>query len=401
MPDRIMTRRKFLATTAVAAGGSVLAGLGPLRLFAADQAFEPDPYNDRTVVRVYDPLVSSFVFGISDRNFYYRTFDISRLESMLGTALRQITEAATVPAAWRMIMPGVSASSKIAVKVNINCSHELNGDHGAYWASAPNTSPPMMAALARSLAQAGIRQENITFFDRSRTFEKQWKEDLLALCPGVVAQGSGDVGASSAGIVLSNGLPSVEIPLPVMNADYLINMHLLKKHNSGATGALKNLLGLSNNVPRIAHQGGAKEFHTGTLLRELSLNAEIRKRAVLCVCEAVFGNRLPTENMAPLQKTDAFPNGKPSSLIVSRGPFFQDLAILNFINYEMTGSVNTVCSDGKDGWLRNCANAVPNFTSDCLGSASLVSSPAASRLPPKDLSYPLAKVRYISVGTET
>jgi hypothetical protein len=208
------------------------------------------------------------------------------------------------------------------------------------------------------------------------------------------------VGVSNASIVLGNGLPPVGIPLPVMDANYLINLHLLKKHNSGATGALKNLLGLSNSVPRIAHQGGAKEFHTGTLLRELSLNAEIRKRAVLCICEAVFGNRLPTENMAPLQKMDAFPNGKPSSLIVSRSPFFQDLTILNFINYEMTGSVNTVCSDGRDGWLRNCVNAVPNFTSDCLGSASLVSSPVASRLPPKDLSYPLAKVRYVSVGTE-
>ncbi len=401
MHDGIMTRRDFLATTTVAAGGTMLAGFQLGNLLAADQGIEPDPYNDRTVVRVYDPLVSSFVFGTSDRNFYYRTFDINRLESMLGTALRHITGAANVSAAWQRIMPGVSARSKIAVKVNINCSHELNGDHGAYWASAPNTSPRMMAALARSLAQVGVRQENITFFDRSRTFEKEWKSDLHALCPSVLAQGGGEVGASRASIVLGNGLPSVELPMPVMDADYLINLHLLKKHNSGATGAMKNLLGLSNSVPRIAHQGGAKEFHTGTLLKELSMNAEIRKRAVLCICEAVFGNRLPTENMGPLQKTDAFPNGKPSSLIVSRSPFFQDLAILNFINYEMTGSVNTVCSDGRDGWLRNCVNAVPNFTSDCLGAASLVSSPAASLLPPKDLSYPLAKVRYVSVGTKT
>lgn len=379
----------------------MLGGFQPGNLFAATRTFESDPYNDKTVVRVYYPLVSSFVFGTSDINFYYRTFNIKRLEAMLGTALRQITGAKTVPAAWRMIIPGVSSSSKIAVKVNINCSHELNGDHGAFWASAPNTSPSMMAALTKSLEQAGLRQENITFFDRSRTFEKEWKADLHAQCPAVLSQGGGEVAASGTSIVLNNSLPSVDIPLPVMNADYLINLHLLKKHYSGTTGAMKNLLGLAGNVGRIAHQGGAKEFNTGTLLRELSLNAEIRKRAVLCISEGVFGNRLPTENMKPLQKTDVFPNGKPSSLIVSRSPFFQDLALLNFINYEMTGDVNKISGDSKDGWLQNCVNAVPNFTSDCLGSASLVSSPAASRLPPKDLSYPLAKVRYISVGTES
>lgn len=398
MPGLVMTRREFLLTTTAAAGGSVLAGLQPGSLFAADRGFETDPYSDRTVVRVYDPLVSSFVFGTSDKNFYYRTFDISRLEAMLGTALRQLTAAANAAAAWRRIMPGVSPTSKIAVKININCSHELNGDHGAYWTSAPNTSPSMMVALTKSLEQAGVWQENITFFDRSRTFEKEWKADLHAQCPKVLAQGSREVSASGTSLALSDGLPSVDIPLPVMEADYLINLHLFKKHYSGCTGALKNLLGLSNNVGRIAHQGGSKEFHTGPLLKELSLNGEIRKRAVLCMSEAVFGNRLPTENMAPLQKAEAFPNGRPSSRIVSRSPFFQDLILLNFINYEMTGNVNTMASDSRDGWLRSCLNAVPNFTSDCIGAASLADTTAGSRLPPKDLSYPPAKVRYISIA---
>lgn len=395
----LMTRRGFLSTAAVGAGGAVLAGLRPDELRAAAGVFETDPYNDKTVVRVYDPLVSSFVFGKSDRNFYYRTFDVTRLEAMLGAAIGRISGAGTVAEAWRMIMPGVSSTSKIAVKININCSHQLNGDHGAFWTSAPNTSPSMMAALTKSLAQAGVRQESITFFDRSRTFEKEWKADLAARCPNVVALGSNEVGASHTSIALSEGLPEVEIPQPVMEADYLINLHLMKKHYSGVTGAMKNLLGLAGNVGRIAHQGGAKEFHTGPLLRELSLNAEIRKRAVLCISEAVLGNRLPTENMGPLQKTDAFPDGKASSLIVSRSPFFQDLVLLNLINYEMTGAVNTICSDGNDGWLRKCAGAVPNFSSDCLGSASLTASPAASRLPPKDLWYPAGKVRYLSVGS--
>jgi hypothetical protein len=401
MPDNIVTRREFLSTTAAAAGGAVLAGLGPAHVLAAEAPLETDPYNDKTVVRVYDPSVSSFVFGTSEKAFYYRTFDSDRLEGMLGTALRQITGAATVAAAWQKIMPGLSSASKIAVKVNINCSHELNGDHGAHWTTAPNTSPRMMAALAKSLEQVGVKQEHITFFDRSRTFENEWKTDLKAQCPGVLAQGGREVAASTTEIVLSNDLPAVDIPQPVIDADYLINLHLLKKHYSGVTGAMKNLLGLTNNVGRIAHQGGVKEFHTGALLRELTMNAEIRKRAVLCISEAVLGNRLPTENMNPLQKTDAFPSGKPSSLIVSRSPFFQDLVLLNFMNYEMTGNVNTVGSDSKDGWLRNCVNAVPSFKSDCLGAASLVDSPRGSRLPPKDLAYPSAQVRYISSAMDS
>jgi hypothetical protein len=41
---------------------------------------------------------------------------------------------------------------------------------------------------------------------------------------------------------------------------------------------------------------------------------------------------------------------------------------------------------------------VPNFTSDCIGAAKLADSPAGSLLPPKDLSFPSAKVKYISVA---
>jgi hypothetical protein len=317
---------------------------------------------------------------------------------MLETGLRQLSGASTPAAAWHKLLPGLSPAARIAVKININCAHELEGDHGAHWASAPNTSPSMMAALAKSLENAGIPQRNITFFDRSRTFEKEWKADLFAQCPNVLAQGRGEVAGSGASIALSGGLPSIEIPKPVMDADYLINLHLFKKHFSGATGAMKNLLGLADNVAKIAHQGGAREFHTGPLLREISMNAEIRKRAVLCICEAVFGNRLPTENIGPLEKTDAFPNGKPSSLIVSRSPFFQDLAILNYINYEMTGDVQTVCSDGNIGWLRNCVHAVPNFTAEAIGSARLIDTPGGSLLPPKDLAYPPARLKFVSLG---
>ena len=129
------------------------------------------------------------------------------------------------------------------------------------------------------------------------------------------------------------------------------------------------------------------------------MHPEIRKRAVLFVSEAVFGNRLPTENVRPLEKADAFPDGKPSSIIVSRSPFFHDLVILNYINYEMTGNVHILPADSHDGWLRNCVGAVPSFTGDVIGSASLVRTPASSRLPATDLSYPPERLNFISIAS--
>ena len=360
-----------------------------------------DPYDDPTVVRVYDPKASSLVFGESDVHFYYRSFDVDRMQGMLERAVSAIAGTSSVSAAWRRILPGLRPGAKVAVKVNLNCSHELNGDHGAFWTSAPNTSPSMMAALAMSLGKANIAQTNITFFDGSRTFEAQWKADLRSLCPNVLAQGKGEVKLSGEAIVLADGLPEVKIPSPVMEADYLITLHLFKKHYSGTTGAMKNLLGLAENVGAIAHQGGAREFHTGAVLKDISMNREIRKRAVLCISEAILGNRLPTENIRPLQKIDAFPNGKPSSLIVSRSPFFQDLVLLNLINYEMTGDVNAICSDGQDGWLRRCVGTVPAFRSECIGSARMIHNPAGGPLPPKDLSYPDGCVRYLALGEQS
>ena len=137
--------------------------------------WEHDGYSDKRVVRVYDPAVAAaYSFGTE---YYWRKFDAARVEAMLDTGIRQLAGAATPADAWARILPGVSPASTVVVKVNLNNSAR------DWKAVALNTSPAMMAALARSLNQAGVIHDNIVFLDCSRSFPDEMKTDLSLSVP--------------------------------------------------------------------------------------------------------------------------------------------------------------------------------------------------------------------------
>ena len=378
----VFSRRKFVGTSAQAAAAGLLAhsALPPSLLAAVASPWEPDGYNHKVVVRIYDPAVSAnYTFGTP---FYWRSFDAARLEAMLDAGIMQIAGASTPRLAWQKILPGVSGSSRIVVKAN------LNNTAREWKAAALNTSPAMMVALAKSLNQAGVRNENLTILDCSRSIPDEMKNDVLG------AGSRRAAGRRPAARLRSNAGDALR--------------RFLRHSPAGARRRLSDQLPPDEEARRrtdrrheklLRHegrwQGHLRPWHArwmhGHQIRGIVTNQEIRKRLKLCINEAVLAANSP-DTLDTWTFSDLFPDGRPSSLILSRNPFLQDVVGWDFVRAECS---RFPCRVGPSiTWLKNCAGYLPNWRVEAVESGVLVDG--APGMPPKDMRYDPALVEYIS-----
>jgi hypothetical protein len=341
---------------------------------------EGEAYSDQRVVRIYEGAVASQCrFGAE---FYWRAFDMALLTSMLEAGIMNLVSVRSPTKAWAKILPGLSRDSRLVVKVN------LNNTRRDWKATALNSSPAMMITLARSLTRAGMRGTNITFLDCSRPFPEEMVTEVEAQCPGVRCLGGAQAGSSDT-IEMPYGGPFV-IPQVVMDAEHLISCHLMKKHDGGHTGAIKNLFGLkADGRVTFAHRDPG--WMNGDQCRRIITHPEIRKRLKLNLCEALLAAKSP-DTLDPYGFVDLFPEGKPSSLMLSRSPYHQDVVAWDFVRAECS---RFDCRPGDSiQWLKGCAGAVPQWNVAAIESGRLVAG--APGLPPKDLVYDPAVLEYVS-----
>jgi Domain of unknown function (DUF362) len=394
-----MKRREFiLASAGMTAWGLLPAGALARELAAAERRL-PEPYDDNKVVRVYDPRVADYQFG--GQAIPWKTINQAVLAQMLDKALLEISGEKNGARAWKKILAGTTqgklSDKRIAVKVNFN--NTIRDVRRTL-----NNSPAMISVLARSLADAGFAQRSICVFDCSRPFPQEFKAVVRQnRLEEVTLLGKGDqLPASGQMIFLSDnrgmqkaGKPLDRYPIPqcVMEADYLINLHLVKIHMPGVTGAMKNLFGLQEDVGFYMHQPGAKSFERAFHLPDISLNEDIRKRARLNLAEFIFGGHTP-DTLDKFTNETFFPGGLPASLIVSRSPFYHDTVLRAFIEAEYETCVPVLTrfqTIGPDLWLRNSAERYPAWKFDHAG------HPEAKQegRPRKDLAF--AQVNYVSI----
>ena len=393
-----MKRREFILTTA----GFTVLGLRSNSIankISVEESKFPDAYDDRKVVRVYDPRITDYNFdGISA---YWKTIDLNILRQMLSRSLKEISEEKDEVKALKKVLSGSIVADlskkKVAIKVNFNNTfRDIR--------TTLNTSPAMMSAMARSLLDAGLHQENICFFDCSRPFPIEFKKEVWANnLEQVIMLGIGDyLPESDQDIFLSDNkglridnkpLDLYPIPQCIINADYLINMHLVKIHSTGVTGAMKNLFGLSKNVALYMHQSTVKDFPESNHLPDISLNKEIKRRAKLNIAEFIFGGHSP-DTIDKFTNEAFYPKGLPASLIVSRSPFYHDTVLYSFIKEEYetcTPGLERFKVMGPDTWLKKSSEQYPAWKYD---QGVSIQSNEEGR-PNKDLLF--SHVNYVSI----
>lgn len=396
-----MRRREFLSATA----GVTALALLPKGLLAngllSNSNFSLDAYTDNKVVRVYNSAVASYDF--SGTGIYWKTIDQNVLNQMLAKSLSEISGEKDVANAWKMILGGNRkidlSGKKVAVKVNFNNTiRDVK--------TTLNNSPAMLAVLTRSMITAGVQEQNVCFFDCSRPFPDEYKNEVRALgLNKVVLLGKTDgLPVSEKTIFLQDnkgflrdGKPTDQYPIPqlLIDADYLVNLHLVKMHSPGVTGAMKNLFGLAETVWFYMHHAPTKSFHVSNHIADLSLNPEIRLRARLNIAEFIFGGHTP-DTIDKFNNEAFYPGGKPASLIVSRSPFYHDTVLYSFAKAEFEACDpaklrKDLQKFGSDIWLKNASDQLPAWKFD---QAKFIEVAKAGR-PQKDLGF--SNVNYVSM----
>ena len=187
------------------------------------------------------------------------------VNDMLTNGIKNLTGSDTLSEAWNNLFVhfnstrdrgnvGYQPQEKIAIKVNLTGKGIVKDDR-------VDQTPQLMYAMLKQLTEeVGVAQEDITIGDPYRKYSKVYLDKFMDDYPSVnyvgaeTEDGVKQTMPSRDGvIVFSDGQHTSSIPQYYIDADYFLNISILKSHESaGITMAAKN------------HQGSVLEKGDGT-----------------------------------------------------------------------------------------------------------------------------------------
>jgi len=213
------------------------------------------------------------------RNDYWSQDDNTNqdvVNTMVSDALQMLTSTDSDAAAWDALFRdfnishgkgdvGYSADEKIVIKINLNSNGcNYNSDNYERWNYRNvDTSPQIVYAVLDQLVnKAGVPQENIGFGDPGRNVDDIYWDKFHAEFPDVQYWGKSNgrtpiERSSTRMIYTSDGSMSDYLPACYVEAAYMINLPVFKKHHrAGISLSSKNHFG--SFVP---FHGGASHWH--------------------------------------------------------------------------------------------------------------------------------------------
>jgi len=251
---------------------------------------------------------------------------------------------------------GYQAGQKIAIKVNLNNTykHEDNNEI--------NANPQLILSLLKSLVkEAGIPEENISVTDPSRFITNNVYEKCHSLFPKVhyIDHNGGD-GREKAEFVanaipysVDNGKVATGLASCIVEADYLINMALMKGHVSqGVTLCAKNYFGctsIEDDWRKNAHSAGfsqnKKGLHTYSVYPDYMGHKDLGAKTMLFLIDGIYSNKFVNQVPAFKWKLAPFNNNWPGSLFASQDGVAIDAVVLDFALAEWPDAPDMIYSD--------------------------------------------------------
>ncbi len=194
---------------------------------------------------------------------------------MTDSGIQSLTGLHDIGEAWKSIFPFINSSSVIAIKVNC-----IN--------SNMPTHPEVTNAVVNGLKMMSFGGElfpenNIIIYDRVSTELIECGYTVNYTDIGVRCYGTGGAGYSSEYYDV-NGTNQTISKIVTEEADYLINISVLKNHNmSGVTLCLKNHYGTCR-FPSLLHRTDCDPY-----IPALNALAPIRNKHCLNICDAILG----------------------------------------------------------------------------------------------------------------
>jgi hypothetical protein len=308
------------------------------------------------VVWVFDPEVAKW--DGSDKYWWDdKSTSQTEADKMLAGVLTSLTGKKTEAKSWDALFKnfneeknktkkGYSRDQKIAVKVNQNNTLRHADTTGL------NASPQLVYALIRSLTkEAGVPQKNITIFDASRFISDNIFNKCHKDFPDVLfvdnEGGNGRIKSTYVDMAIpysvDNGKLAAGLATCAVEADYLINMALLKGHvGQGVTLCGKNFYGatsIDRNWRKNAHNNfnqdkqGKDKYMTFT---DFLGHKDLGGKTILFMIDGFYAAR--SQDGPPLLKDKwrmaPFNNRWCSSLFASQDGVAVDAVGIDFLRSE-------------------------------------------------------------------
>ncbi|MCX6121250.1 MAG: DUF362 domain-containing protein [Ignavibacteriales bacterium] len=287
-------------------------------------------------------------------------------DKMLPAALTLLTGEKDQSKAWNALFryfnklkknkdEGYLAHQKIAIKINENNTYSHSDDNEL------NASPQMVFALVRSLVKdAGVPQKYITVFDASRFITNNVFNKCHAEFPDVIfIDNAGNDGRVKTTYVenailysIDNGQLAKGLATCAVEADYLINMALLKGHvGQGVTLCAKNYYGvtsINSDWRKNAHnnfdqnRNGKPKYMTFV---DFMGHKDLGEKTLLFLVDGLYGSKSVAGPPSPKWKMSPFNNSWAGSLFASQDGVAIDAVGLDFLSNEWPDAPDMKYSD--------------------------------------------------------
>jgi hypothetical protein len=303
------SRRKFLKVTAAAAAfaaaGSPLDAMR--RVASGSPVMSAANTRPGRIVLYRDPAMGG-----------HTSVDKFRVEEVVHHAVQILTERGETANAFESLFPGIYASSKIAIKVN------TIGPCWTRWEVVRG----IVSGLSMMLGGT-YDVSNVTIFDRDNIANAGYTASEFTFGGNTAFLATGNNAYQS-----GYWIHGKELSRYLLNADYVINVPVLKSHNdpqNQITVAEKN------------HYGSCRPSNLcGLTDAMLDLNADpnIKDKTTLVVTSAIYGTYNGGPNTPPMY-WDTFPEQTPNMIFATTDPVTNEYWAKDIINAER----------GSHGWL--------------------------------------------------
>lgn len=255
---------RYLLFSAALLAGLVLGGVSLLRtnsrVYAVTQAPPDGPnqpmgigkgVNPGRVVWIYDPAATDETCKNAKNDYWWQEDNThqSVVNAMLSNALQRLTGESADAAAWQAIFSNFNAAhnkgnvgyapgEKIVIKINLN-SGVSGGSYQRWDYKTVDTSPQIVYAILNQLVNVvGVAQQDISFGDPGRNVDDLFWDKFHDEFPNVHYWGE-DNGrtpieqSDDPQLFTSDGSMNDWLPTSYLEAAYMINVPVLKKHHRG------------------------------------------------------------------------------------------------------------------------------------------------------------------------
>ncbi|MFA5102086.1 MAG: Ig-like domain-containing protein [Candidatus Thermoplasmatota archaeon] len=324
------------------------------------------------------------------------------INQMVSIGVQQFAGTATDAEAWDAIFTyfneahgngntSYQPGEKIAIKMNLNNALGGIGDPYPKEDNDRDASPYVVKALLRQLVNVvGVAQEDITVFDASRPilnclynriyYENYPADPLVEEFSQIHyvdsiggATGRERVIPSSTTMHFSDGVVRT-LPTCVIEAKYLINIPILKRHpiNTGVTLSGKNFFGSFIEPVADLHPYHISGLTMGNAAPQVDLFAyeHLGGKTLLYLGDGTFGTKVDHKTIAKFLMYP-FNDDWTNSLFFSQDPVALDSVMYDFLLTEGTNPI-----EGAQNYLHQAAVPPPNvydpendgtYLSTCLG----------------------------------